>query len=79
MSKKLLIGTAGIIILLMAGGCQNLEDEAQKLRQQSEKAIQDTSKQVEDVKKQLIETKTQFDEKIKQAQDVADAVKKFSE
>lgn len=72
--KKTSIIAATFALLILAG-CQ----ETDKLQQDATKALDDASKQVENVKTSLMETKAKVDEKVTQAQEAADAIKKLSE
>jgi len=74
MKKTFLFLTAAIMILTVTG-CQ----QAEKLQNDATKVLDEASKQVETAKTQAIEAKSKIDEKVTQAQQAADAIKKLAE
>ncbi|MBU0668125.1 hypothetical protein KJ951_02210 [Patescibacteria group bacterium] len=73
--KKTLIIPFTLLSILIIGGCQ----QVQKLQDDATNTIDSTVKKVEDIKSQAMETKAAVEEKINQAQDAADAIKKLTE
>ena len=73
--KKLSLFAAGAALILSLIGCQ----QAQKMQADAAKVLDDASKQVETAKTQVIDAKTKIDEKVTQAQQAADAIKKLGE
>jgi outer membrane lipoprotein SlyB len=73
MKKTFLIPAALMIIAVT--GCQ----QAQQLQNDATKAIDEASAQVESAKTQVIDAKNKLDEKVTQAQEAADAIKKLGE
>lgn len=60
---------------LILTGCQ----QAQKLQNDTTNAINAASQQIETTKTQVVETKNKIDEKVTQAQQAADAIKKLGQ
>lgn len=77
--KKKFIVLMSVGILLTLAGCQEAQEQAQKLRKEGEKTVQDASKELADTQKQIMDSKAHIDKKMEEAQDIVDAVKKFSE
>ena len=75
--KKLLISSS-LTALLVLGGCQQLEEQAQIIRDQSQKTVSNLSQQAENVKTQIITTKAAIDEKSQQVVNAMDAVNKLT-
>lgn len=77
MKKSILIPAAAVILIAFAG-CQQIADQAGKMKSDAEKAVTDASQQVEKTKATVLDTKAKIDEKVQQAQEAADAIKKFA-
>ena len=73
--KKTFLFLAAATLILTVTGCQ----QAQKLQSDATKVMDDASKQVESAKTQVIDVKNKIDEKVTQAQEAADAIKKLGE
>ena len=65
----------GAILLTATSGCQ----QAKTMQADVTRALNDASQQVETAKTQVIDAKTKLDEKVTQAQQAADAIKKLGE
>jgi len=65
----------GAMLLTAAAGCQ----QAQTMQADVTRALNDASQQVETAKTQVIDAKAKLDEKVTQAQQAADAIKKLGE
>lgn len=72
--KKTLFILAALMIFAVTG-CQ----QAQQIQSDATKAIEEASSQIESAKTQVIDAKNKFDEKVTQAQEAADAIKKLGE
>lgn len=70
--KKLIIAAAALTIL---GGCQ----QAEKLQAEATKMVNDASQQVESAKASVMDAQAKIDQKVKDVQNAADAVKKLTE
>ena len=73
--KKTFLFLAAATLVLTVTGCQ----QAQKLQSDATKAYDQASQQVETTKTQVIDAKAKLDEKVTQAQEAADAIKKLGE
>ena len=73
--KKTFLFLAAAIMILSVTGCQ----QAQKMQSDATKVLDEASKQVETAKTQVIDAKNKLDEKVTQAQEAADAIKKLGE
>ena len=78
MMKKILIG-AFLASAVILSGCEQISKEADKATSDAMKAYESASQQMENTKKQAIDAKAKVDEKLTQAQQAADAIKKLGE
>lgn len=73
--KKTFLFLAAATLILTVTGCQ----QAQKLQSDATKVMNDATAQVESAKTSVMDAKAKLDEKVSQAQQAADAIKKLGE
>lgn len=73
--KKFLFASSAIA-LVMLGGCQQIQDQAENLRKQGEQTLNGFSQQADNIKTQVLQTKAAYDEKSQQVVNAVDAVNK---
>jgi|WetSurMetagenome_2_1015567.scaffolds.fasta_scaffold47080_3 uncharacterized lipoprotein YajG len=71
MKKLIFLATAALLL----AGCQQTE----KLQGDAAKMVDTASKQIETAKTSVLDAKNKLDEKVSQAQEAADAIKKLGE
>jgi outer membrane lipoprotein-sorting protein len=70
--KRFIIAACALTIL---GGCQ----QADQLQKDATRAVNDASQQLETAKTSVLDTQSKIEQKVKDAQAAADAVKKLTE